>query len=132
MDTGQEIALLKRVPNPTHSAPLAIAVRRAISAVRDETCALRADPTADLKLFEYSKSQALLDLTRARDAVPPASFSTELKSDLEEFKEVLKENADLLRLHMNVVTEVVQMMSKTMIEYESDGTYEAPFPEPAR
>ncbi|WP_299812785.1 hypothetical protein [uncultured Roseibium sp.] len=132
MDAGQEIALQEQVPNPVHSAPLIIAVKRAINAVRDETQALRADPTADLKRFEYAKSQALLDLSRARSAVPPNAFSSELKADLSEFKGVLEENVGLLRLHMNAVSEVVQMMSRTMIDFDSDGTYQAPFPEPAR
>ncbi|PVB62698.1 hypothetical protein [Labrenzia sp. 011] len=132
MEAGQEIAIQEQAPNAALSAPLIIAVRRAVDAVRDETLALRADPTADLKRFEYAKSQALLDLTRARSAVPPAAFSPELKSGLEEFKEVLNENAGLLTLHMNAVSEVVEMMSRTMIDFDSDGTYQAPFPEPAR
>jgi len=132
MDAGQDIAVQDHTPNPVLSAPLVVAVRRAIDAVRDETRALRANPTSDLKPFEYSKSQALLDLTRARAAVPPASFSTDLKADLAEFKEVLEENVNLLTLHMNAVSEVVQTMSRTMIDLDSDGTYQAPFPEPAR
>jgi hypothetical protein len=33
---------------------------------------------------------------------------------------------------MNAVSEVVQMMSRTMIDFDSDGTYQAPFPERAR
>ncbi|KZM48038.1 hypothetical protein [Labrenzia sp. OB1] len=132
MDAGQEIALQEQVANPAHSAPLIIAVKRAINAVRDETRALRDDPTADLKRFEYSKSQALLELLRARSAVSPETFSGELKADLCEFQDVLHENVGLLRLHMNAVSEVVQMMSRTMIDFDSDGTYQAPFPEPAR
>lgn len=112
--------------------PLVVAVRRAIGAVREETRALRANPTADLKIFEYGKSQALLDLSRARTLVPPAFYSEELREDIAEFKEVLDENVGLLQLHMNAVTEVVGMMSRTMIDFESDGTYQAPFPERAR
>lgn len=132
MDAGQDIAVQTSTPNPMHSAPLTAAVRRAIGAVEEETRALRADPTTDLKSFEYKKSQALLDLTRARAKVPPAVYSDELKSDLRELREVLDENVGLLRLHLNAVAEVVEMMSKTMIAYDSDGTYQAPFPEPAR
>lgn len=132
MDAGQDIAVQVSTPNPLHSAPLAAAVRRAISAVEDETEALRADPTTDLKSFEYRKSQALLDLTRARAKVPPAVFSDELKAELRELRELLDENVNLLKLHLNAVSEVIEMMSKTMIAYDSDGTYQAPFPEPAR
>ncbi|GAB2182778.1 hypothetical protein [Roseibium sp. LAB1] len=130
--TVTDLALQEFTPDPVRSMPLVIAVRRAIGAVRDETRALRANPTADLKIFEYGKSQALLDLSRARSLVPPGSFSQELRDDIAEFKDVLDENVGLLQLHMNAVTEVVGMMSKTMIDYESDGTYQAPFPERAR
>jgi len=119
-------------PDPARSTPLIVAVNRAIEAVRDETRALRADPTTDLKTFEYGKSQALLDLMRARALVPPASYSDDLKADLAEFKTVLKENVGLLELHMSAVSEVVQLMSRTMIDLDSDGTYQAPFPERAR
>ncbi|QFT69039.1 hypothetical protein FIU93_19785 [Labrenzia sp. THAF35] len=127
-----DLALQEFTPDPVRSMPLVVAVRRAIGAVREETRALRANPTADLKIFEYGKSQALLDLSRARTLVPPAFYSEELREDIAEFKEVLDENVGLLQLHMNAVTEVVGMMSRTMIDFESDGTYQAPFPERAR
>lgn len=48
------------------------------------------------------------------------------------FKSALEENVALLKLHLNAVSEVVQLMSRTMIDFDSDGTYQAPFPEPAR
>ncbi|WP_370198166.1 hypothetical protein [Roseibium sp.] len=127
-----DLALQEFTPDPVRSMPLVVAVRRAIGAVREETRALRANPTADLKIFEYGKSQALLDLSRARTLVPPAFYSEELREDIAEFKEVLDEDVGLLQLHMNAVTEVVGMMSRTMIDFESDGTYQAPFPERAR
>jgi|GEM_PF-1809989 len=142
MDAANDIAtrdavvtnLVPQAAAPDHarSMPLVVAVRRAIRAVGDETRALRANPTADLKVFEYGKSQALLDLTRARNLVPPAAYSDELREELAIFKDVLKENAGLLQLHMNAVTEVVALMARTMLDFESDGTYQAPFPEPAR
>jgi hypothetical protein len=119
-------------PDPLRSSPLTAALRRAVAAVRAETRALKDDPTADLKAHEYGKSQALLDLTRARALVPPSAFSAEVKAELAEFKEALEENLGLLRLHLDAVSEVVGMMSKTMIDYDSDGTYQAPFPETAR
>ncbi|TYC58658.1 hypothetical protein FMN50_09430 [Rhodobacterales bacterium] len=132
MDAGQEIAVQVSTPNPMHSAPLSVAVRRAIGAVEEETRALREDPTTDLKTFEYSKSQALLDLTRARSKVPPSSYSDDLRMDLKDLKDALNENMKILKLHMSAVSEVVEMMSKTLIAYDSDGTYQAPFPERAR
>ncbi|MCV0426739.1 MAG: hypothetical protein K5905_14850 [Roseibium sp.] len=132
MESGQEIVAIDITPNPELSAPLVVAVRRAIKVIQEETHALRANPTTDLKAFEYGKSQALLDLTRARAMVPANSFSDDLKEDLSEFKEVLQENVNLLNLHMSAVSEVVEMLSRTLIDFDSDGTYQAPFPEPAR
>ncbi|MEM5585046.1 hypothetical protein WNZ15_21490 [Roseibium sp. AS2] len=127
-----EIVVQADRPDPVRSTPLTVAVRRAIRAVRDETRALRSNPTTDLKAFEYGKSQALLDLTRARSLVPPGAFSDDLRQELAAFKAALEENVGLLHMHMNAVSEVVQMMSRTMIDFDSDGTYQAPFPEPAR
>ncbi|MEP4767466.1 MAG: hypothetical protein ABJY83_06140 [Roseibium sp.] len=132
MDAGQQLALQTQITDPVVSAPLVVAIERAIEIVRDETDALRANPTTDLKSFEYRKSQALLDLTRARTMVPPASYSPELKECLTEFKFELDENMKLLRLHKDAVSEVVETMSRIMIDLDSDGTYEAPFPERAK
>ncbi|WP_209010695.1 hypothetical protein [Labrenzia sp. PHM005] len=132
MDTAQDLVVRTPIGNPAASAPLLVAVERAIEVVDAETKALRADPTTNLKPFEYRKSQALLDLTRARSAVPAPAYTDELKDGLREFKAALEENVKLLGLHMDAVSEVVQIMSRTMIDQESDGTYEAPFPEPAR
>ncbi|MBO9426809.1 MULTISPECIES: hypothetical protein [Stappiaceae] len=132
MDAGQDLVVQSPVMNPAVSGPLVIAIDRAIEVVEAETQALRANPTTDLKPFEYRKSQALLDLTRARSLVPPSAYTEDVKDRLVDFKDVLKENVDLLTLHMNAVSEVVKMMSRTMLDQESDGTYAAPFPEPAR
>jgi len=131
-NTATGVVVQAHRPDPVRSTPLIVAVRRAIDAVEDETRALRADPTTDLKAFEYGKSQALLDLMRARALVPPAAYSDDLREDLAEFKSALEENVRLLELHMNAVSEVVQLMSRTMIDFDSDGTYQAPFPERAR
>ncbi|GAB4543402.1 MAG: hypothetical protein Tsb0019_42330 [Roseibium sp.] len=127
-----DLVVQAAMPDAVRSSPLTAALRRAVSVVRKETRALKENPTADLKAFEYGKSQALLDLTRARALVPPSAFTAELKAELAEFKEALEDNLGLLRLHMDAVSEVVGMMSKTMIDFDSDGTYQAPFPEPAR
>lgn len=132
MDAGQDLVVHSPVVNPAVYGPLVIAIDRAIEVVEAETQALRANPTTDLKPFEYRKSQALLDLTRSRSLVPPSAYTEDVKDRLVDFKDVLKENVDLLTLHMNAVSEVVKMMSRTMLDQESDGTYAAPFPEPAR
>lgn len=118
--------------DPALSRPLLVAVRRATEAVRRETRALKADPTEDLKSFEYGKSQALLDLIRARALVPPAAFSPDLRDELDVFRAALTDNLALLRLHLDAVTEVVGVLSRTMIDFDSDGTYQAPFPERAK
>lgn len=129
MDAGQNLAVQDPMSDPALCAPLVIAVTRAIETVRAETRTLRANPTSDLRSFEYRKSQALLDLTRAREKVPPALYSEDLRAALSRFKMELDENMQLLQLHKDAVSEVVDTLSKTMIDLESDGTYAAPFPE---
>ena len=83
MSTGQDLTVQGSTPDPALCAPLLVAVRPAIDAIQDETHSLKANPTSDLKLFEYGKSQALLELTRARSHVSPSSYTDELKDALE-------------------------------------------------
>jgi len=105
---------------------LATTVRRAISVVRAETEALRETPNADLKPFEHRKSQVLLDLSRARGALPLDEVSEEVEKLLTDLRESLSENMTILERHMKAVSEVSDLLARVMLEADSDGTYARP------
>jgi len=117
---------VERSPGSQNVVVLATTVRRAISVVRAETEALRETPNADLKPFEHRKSQVLLDLSRARGALPLDEVSEEVEKLLTELRESLSENMTILERHMTAVREVSDLLARVMLEADSDGTYTRP------
>ncbi|GGB53789.1 hypothetical protein GCM10011316_27280 [Roseibium aquae] len=114
-------------PSPSSAeAVLAATVRRAISVVRAETAALRETPNADLAPFEHRKSQVLLDLSRARGALTLEEVSEEIEILLQDLRVSLAENMTILDRHMKAVQEVSDLLSRVMLEADSDGTYRRP------
>ncbi|WP_417669133.1 hypothetical protein [Roseibium sp.] len=104
-------------------ATLIATIRRALNAVRAETNALRSGNHSDLRAFEHRKSQALLDLGRARATLPPMLHDDEISELLSELKSELSENMTLLDHHMQAVREITDLLAKSMLEADSDGTY---------
>lgn len=122
-------ALEPAAPSPAAVLPqaalaaLTTAIKRSISAVRAETLALRNGENRSLKTFEHRKSQALLDLARARASLPPVLHDQEVTDLLQELKHDLSENMELLSHHMKAMKEITELLAKSMLEADSDGTY---------
>ncbi|MTI45902.1 hypothetical protein E1178_20045 [Roseibium hamelinense] len=125
---------LQVVPEDTltsySTAPLAAAIRRALDVVTSETVALRENPSTNLQSFEYRKSQALLDLTRARQAIPADALDSDIEDLLYQLRLALDDNMSLLSRHLNAVGEIAEMLAEAILEADSDGTYQQPIPEP--
>lgn len=102
---------------------LTAAIRRALDAVTLETEALRSGNQADLRTFEHRKSQALLDLARARASIPPLLHDEEIAGLLRQLKSALSANMALLEHHMKAVQEITELLARSMLEADSDGTY---------
>lgn len=117
----------KTVQDLHSTAPLAMAIRRALDIVTAETLALRDNPATDLRAFEYRKSQALLDLTRARQALPPEALDEDIEDLLRQLKLALDDNMTLLSRHLSAVGEIAEILADAILEAESDGTYAQPF-----
>ena len=102
---------------------LFMAIQRANDAVASETKALRQSVRVDLREFERRKSQALLDLTRAGENIAEGPFGPELAETLHTLRSNLKDNMQLLSTHLQAVREISEMISRSLIEADSDGTY---------
>ncbi|ADZ72280.1 hypothetical protein SL003B_3861 [Polymorphum gilvum SL003B-26A1] len=116
------------MPSPPEAvlAPLHAAIARAQAVVEAETEALRRRAGIDLKSFEYRKSQALLDLDRARRSLPSEGLDRRTSEQLGMLRMRLDENMALLSTHMSAVREIADVIAKAMLEADSDGTYSRP------
>lgn len=115
--------------NPAALTALIAAIRRALDVVEAETLTLRDNASADLKTFEHRKSQVLLDLERARQAVPAYALTEDIKELLERLRLALQDNMTLLFRHLSAVKEISDLVAQSMLDAESDGTYARPLPE---
>jgi hypothetical protein len=115
--------------NPVAEAILKASIHRALNVVEAETRALREGGGTDLKSFEYRKSQALLDLSRARQSVSSSALGQEIRDLLESLRIALKDNLQLLSRHLTAVKEIADLVAQSMLDADSDGTYARPFPE---
>ncbi|MEI2385835.1 hypothetical protein [Breoghania sp. JC706] len=102
---------------------LYVAIERANSAVVAETQALRNRAGVDLRDFERRKSQALLDLTRAGSTIGEGPADAALVERLGVLRGSLEDNMKLLSTHLRAVREISELISRALIEAESDGTY---------
>lgn len=127
--------------NPTSSAPpfnglgamaggpgapvpmLETLIQRLEEVVEQETAALRAGGSVDLKAFNDRKSQALLELTRWMRNMSNVGANPDLAGRIAGLKEKLAVNQSVLNLHLEAVREISTSMSDAIQQSESDGTY---------
>jgi hypothetical protein len=102
------------------------ALVRLEEAVEQETAALRARTTVDLKEFHERKSQGLLELTRAMRHIDGGAPTPSLMQRLSSLRAKLETNSALLKLHLDAVREISSVMTDAIRDAESDGTYSRP------
>ncbi|WP_319411796.1 hypothetical protein [uncultured Cohaesibacter sp.] len=100
-------------------------VQRGIRAVARETKALREKGKIDLRTHSDEKSRILLDLSRLTKGVDIEALSPSVTSELLVLRKMLTENEHVLKQHLEAVREITELLSKAMLEAESDGTYAA-------
>ncbi|NBN64854.1 hypothetical protein GWI72_13855 [Microvirga tunisiensis] len=119
---------VERSPAPVVTT-LVAAIAKAHAVVEAETLALREQAGVDLRAYEHRKSQALLELTRASRGLIPAGIDglrdTPVAEELARLRAALDANMTLLEKHLDAVREIADVISRAMIEAESDGTYGA-------
>jgi hypothetical protein len=126
---GAAVAPRPRVPEDNAAAiwsTVESALVRLEEAVEQETAALRARASVDLKEFHERKSQGLLELTRAMRHIDGGTPTPSLMQRLSSLRARLETNSALLKLHLDAVREISAVMTDAIRDAESDGTYSRP------
>ena len=103
---------------------LAAIIAHLSEVVGEETAHLRRGAAVDLKVANDRKSQALLELTRAlRQVEPSVARDAAVAARLAELRSRLEQNQAILKLHLEAVREVSNIVCAVIRHAESDGTY---------
>ncbi len=90
----------------------------------EETSALKAGRHDSLPDCNYRKSHLFLELTRALTPMTAdATRDVRAKELFETLRAKLDANQKVLKLHLDAVTEVTEVLSRAIRDTESDGTY---------
>jgi len=104
------------------------AIKRLEAALDAETAALRNGAgQADLETISGYKSLGLMELSRALQLLGNTRPDPATIRDIGRLNTKLEANRKVLKLHMEAVGEVVAIISETVREAESDGTYTLAF-----
>ena len=98
-------------------------IRRLEETVNEETTLLRENASIDLNDFNARKSQGLLELTRALRTFDIGRADDGTVAQLQSLHRALDANSAMLHLHLQAVREIAMIVSDSIRESESDGTY---------
>lgn len=99
------------------------AMQRVEKLVDAETAALRSRIPFDLKESNNGKSQALLEFSLAVRALDGRTLDPELTERLKILRSKLETNRVVLKMHLEAVREVANVVADTIKDSEWDGTY---------
>jgi len=91
--------------------------------VDSETAALRARTAINLQESNNGKSQALLEFSLAIRALDGSPLDSELVQRLGVLRSKLETNRVVLRMHLEAVREIANVVADTIQDSEWDGTY---------
>jgi hypothetical protein len=111
-----------RLPPPAVVAGFLAALDRLEETIDLETSALEKHAPADIADFNNRKSRSLLELTRLVRTLPPAAEPA-LRTRLAALKGKLLRNQTVLKLNLDAVREIADLLLGALGEAESDGTY---------
>lgn len=103
------------------------AVNRLADIVDEETAALRGRTPIDLKASNDRKSLGLIELNRVLRLIESTKPEPSTLKVLERLNGKLEANRHFLKLHLEAVREVAAIISRTIREADSDGTYSPAF-----
>jgi hypothetical protein len=98
-------------------------LQRVEKLVDRETVALRSRAPIDYREFNNGKSQALLELNLAIRSLGATTLDAELIERLKILRGKLETNRVVLRMHLDAVREIANVVSETIQDREWDGTY---------
>ena len=99
------------------------AVARLLQLLERETTALRQRQPVDMDELCHRKNQALLEISRIGRRIEGDPIDDQLRSQLAELRRQLDENQSVLKLHLQAVGEVADILAAAIRDAESDGTY---------
>ena len=102
---------------------LAGLIKQTITAVEEETTALKRQDTAQVARFTERKGQALVNLNRQMPADLPTDVVHSVRALTERLRQALIENQRCLQIQIDAVSQVAQMIMKSVEADRSDGTY---------
>ena len=91
--------------------------------IEAETAALRSRTKIDLKEFNHRKSHGLLELSRAMRQHDGAIQDEAIRARLAGLRAKLETNRAVLKMHLEAVREISSIVTDTIQNAESDGTY---------
>jgi hypothetical protein len=103
------------------------AVDRLSSVVDEETDALRQGVNANLSAFNSRKSLGFMELSRALRLLEGGNPDPATARLLQDLGAKLEANRNVLKLHLDAVGEVASIISQSIQEADSDGTYTVAF-----
>jgi hypothetical protein len=98
-------------------------LQRVEKLVDQETMALKSRAPIDYREFNNGKSQALLELNLAIRSLGAATLDAELIERLKGLRGKLENNRVVLRMHLEAVREIANVVSETIKDSDWDGTY---------
>jgi hypothetical protein len=103
------------------------AVYRLADIVDEETDVLRRGGQADFKSYNSRKSLGFMELSRALRLLDGGKPDPATAGLLKDLGAKLEANRNILKLHLDAVGEVASIISRSIQEAESDGTYTLAF-----
>ena len=107
--------------------PATVALRNAVARLMRlldrETTGLRSRQQVDLNDLGDRKNQALLELSRISRRLDAEAVDPELRAQLDALRGKLDENRSVLKLHLQAVRQVADILANAIRDAESDGTY---------
>ena len=108
---------------PASFAAVFKAIARLEEAIDSETLALRNRARVDLNDFNARKSQGLLELNRALRQLDQPVTDAAVLAGLAGLRGKLDANRAVLRVHLEAVREIANLVADAIRDAESDGTY---------
>jgi hypothetical protein len=107
------------------AAALLRVLQRLESVIDEEVSALRQRQAIDLDQFSRRKNRGLLELVRVGKGFGDPRSDPSVAREIGRLRAKLEENYGMLRLHLNAVRAVSDVICRSIREAESDGTYPA-------
>jgi hypothetical protein len=109
---------------PAGGSTLLPILKRLEEVLQDETDALRRQSAAELPQLFQRKCQGLLELANMQRSLGDATLSEPVRAALASVRHSLNVNRDVLKLHIDATTELIEVFAQAIRDSESDGTYD--------